>query len=345
RLREMHRRYPPDPQGDHPLAQVLRTGKPVLAAEVGEEMLADFSSDTGHLQMVRDLAPKSLICVPLIARGKTLGAITFVSVTSGRRYTPTDLMVAQELALRAALAVDHAKLYRAAQEEIAARRRMEEALRASEAQVRVLNQRLQRAMTETHHRVKNNLQLIASMVDMRLMEEMEAYPAEDLQRLSQCVGSLAVVHDLLTHGIKTDGQVEFVSAKGILERLLPLMQQTAGNSRLEFSIEDARLPAKQGTSLALVANELISNAIKHGRGEVRTTFCIAGNTAVLEVCDDGPGFPPGFDSRRAANTGLELVDSLTRTDLCGKVLYGSRPEGGGQVTVTIPLSSSPADEP
>ncbi|HLV80242.1 MAG TPA: sensor histidine kinase, partial [Chthonomonadaceae bacterium] len=234
-------------------------------------------------------------------------------------------------------------LYRAAQEEIAARRRMETALRESEAQIRVLNERLRRAMTETHHRVKNNLQLITSMVDMRLMEELDTYPAEDLQRLSQCIGSLAVVHDLLTHGIKEDGQGSSVSAKAVLERLLPLMQQTSGPCRLEFQIQEAQLPAKQGTSLALVANELVSNAFKHGRGEVRATFCAAADTAVLEVCDDGPGFPEGFDSRRAANTGLELVDSLTRTDLRGQVRYGNRPEGGGRVTVTIPLSSSPAD--
>ena len=61
------------------------------------------------------------------------------------------------------------------------------------------------------------------------------------------------------------------------------------------------------------------------------------HTARLEVCDDGPGFPPGFDPLKSANTGIELIESMGRWDLCGEILYQNRPTGGACVVITFPL--------
>lgn len=60
---------------------------------------------------------------------------------------------------------------------------------------------------------------------------------------------------------------------------------------------------------------------------------------MLTVCDDGPGFPPDFDPDSSANTGLDLVDNLSRWDLGGKACYENRPEGGAKITVFVPLKS------
>lgn len=208
--------------------------------------------------------------------------------------------------------------------------------------IEALNERLQRAMTETHHRVKNNLQVIAAMVDMQLMDGTETIPTQEFRRLGMHVRMLAAVHDLLTQEAKEDGQANAVSARAILDKLLPLIQATAGNCEIKFHIEDARLSARQGTSLCLVVNELVSNAIKYGESHITLKLAVEDHHALLEVCDDGPGFPPDFNVTGSANTGLELVEHLAHWDLGGETTYVNRSsvEGGGAcVRVTIPLAA------
>ncbi|HEX8143001.1 MAG TPA: PAS domain S-box protein [Pyrinomonadaceae bacterium] len=113
---ELERLYPTDMNAAHGLPKVLRTGKPELMSEIPEEMLNEAARDAEHLAAIRVLGLKSYMVVPLIARGRTLGAITFVTAESGRHYTETDLSYAEDLARRAALAVDNARLYSEAQE-------------------------------------------------------------------------------------------------------------------------------------------------------------------------------------------------------------------------------------
>ena len=74
---------------------------------------------------------------------------------------------------------------------------------------------------------------------------------------------------------------------------------------------------KQATSLALVANELVSNAIKHGKGNVEVTLRSERSTVTLDVSDQGPGFPEGFDPEIAGNTGLDLIESIAHFFVCG----------------------------
>lgn len=228
-------------------------------------------------------------------------------------------------------------LYASTLGHLCSRKRAEEALAQKQAQIEALNRRLQQAMAETHHRVKNNLQIIASMVDMRLMDSIDQVSVEELRRLGACIGALATVHDVLTQEAKEDGEAVSVSARAVLQRLMPLLQQTALGRRLRCEIRDVRLSTKQGTSLALIANELIGNAIKHGKGEIRIHFESQDNLAALEVSDEGPGFPEGFDPRTVASTGLELVQSLSQLDLRGQTRYENRSEGGACVRLTFPV--------
>ena len=82
-----------------------------MVADIPDALLAANARDAEHLRLLREWAPKSYLCVPLIARGKMLGAITLITAESGRRYGEADLELAEELAGRAALAVDNARLY------------------------------------------------------------------------------------------------------------------------------------------------------------------------------------------------------------------------------------------
>jgi PAS domain S-box-containing protein len=133
---ELQRRYPPDPDAPQGTPQVLRSGRSEFYPEITQEIIEAAARDEEHLRLLREMAFTSVIIVPLVARGKTLGAITLVSAESGRRFGEADLRVAEELARRAALAMDNAKLYEEAQKEITERRRAEEELRKGEERYR-----------------------------------------------------------------------------------------------------------------------------------------------------------------------------------------------------------------
>jgi PAS domain S-box-containing protein len=95
--------------------QVARTGRPEMVVEIPDSLLTNASSDERSLELLRKLHPRSVMVVPLSARGRTIGTMMFVSRALERRYGPADLALAQDLALRAALAVDNARLYQEAQ--------------------------------------------------------------------------------------------------------------------------------------------------------------------------------------------------------------------------------------
>lgn len=222
--------------------------------------------------------------------------------------------------------------------DITDRKLSEEALRQKQADVEALNARLRRAMQETHHRVRNNLQIIGALVDMQLIQGGEAVPAEELRRLGHHVRSLAAVHDLLTHQAQDDAEVEHIPAQSALEILLPLVQAMAGGRSVRFDIAPVRLPVRQGTSLAILVNELVGNAIRHGRGDILLTLAADENSLTLTVSDHGPGFPADFDPLSSAHTGLELIESMARWDLRGDIAYTNLPSGGASVIVTFPLT-------
>jgi PAS domain S-box-containing protein len=113
---DLHRRYPPQPDAPAGVPRILRTGQPEMISEISDAFLEKSARDEEHLAILRGLGLRSYIGVPLAARGKTLGALLFVSAESGRRYGEADLALAQDLARRAAAAIDNALLYREARE-------------------------------------------------------------------------------------------------------------------------------------------------------------------------------------------------------------------------------------
>ncbi len=226
------------------------------------------------------------------------------------------------------------------QNEIVQRERGKEALALHQQHIEALNERLRRSMTETHHRVKNSLQMIAAMVDMHLMEGEVTLPASAIYQLGLHVRALAAVHDLLTQESKEgDGQAHYLSAQSLLDQLLPMLQATAADRAIAFENDEVRLSARQGSSLALIVNELVSNGLKYGEGVIRVELRASDSIATLTVSDDGPGFAADFDPLTSSSTGLDLVQQLAHWDLSGEVNYGNRPEGGSRVIVTIPLQA------
>jgi PAS domain S-box-containing protein len=205
-------------------------------------------------------------------------------------------------------------------------------------EIEELNDRLRRSMTETHHRVKNNLQLISALIELQSGTYTDVVPVSEFVRLGTNVQALGVIHDVLTRESKAGGKQDSLSVAEVLEKLLTILKQTVGhNYNVKQTIEDVRLPGRKVTSLALVTNELFSNAIKHGKGSVELSFLVRDGQAVLEVCDDGCGFSADFDPETDSNTGVSLIETVAQHDLRGTVEFANRSEGGARVTVRFPL--------
>src|ERR671937_1542763 len=114
---ELAARYPPDPDAAYGVPSVIRSGTSELIPEISDEILRDATRDTPELyELLVELGLRSSMCVPLVARDRVVGALTFIAAESGRNFEEHDLVTAEELARHAATAVDNALLYREARE-------------------------------------------------------------------------------------------------------------------------------------------------------------------------------------------------------------------------------------
>ena len=129
--------------------------------------------------------------------------------------------------------------------------------------IEALNARLQRGILDGLHRTKNNLHMVAALVEIQAAEHEGTLPAEKVQQVVAHVRSLAQVHELLTHAITGEGQSDTISATVVLKKLLLLLQKTVGQRLLNHQIGPVRLRGNQAAALALVTNELCTNALKY----------------------------------------------------------------------------------
>ena len=219
-----------------------------------------------------------------------------------------------------------------------------------ETELADLNIRLRRAMQETHHRIKNNLQVISALTELQVMESEGTVPVEEVQRIGQHARTLAAIHDLLTMQAATGSGSESLTAQTVLAKLLPMLQSTSGGREIRSDSQPAPLSMRQSASFALLVSELVSNSIKHGTGAIEVSLNYAPAPAsapsgsrpylLLTVCDDGPGFPPDFNPQSAAHTGLELIESVGKWDLQGEIQFSNRNCGGASVSILFPQSEA-----
>ncbi|HEV2471021.1 MAG TPA: ATP-binding protein, partial [Chthonomonadales bacterium] len=118
-----------------------------------------------------------------------------------------------------------------------------------------------------------------------------------------------------------------------------LLRSVVNERTIRFDVENIALAQRHGTALAVLVNELVSNAVKHGNGEIEVSLTVENDRARLAVRDEGPGFGQKFDPEKSRHTGMELIESVSRHDLLGTVTYESLPEGGARVVVDFPCPS------
>lgn len=185
---ELHRRFPLRLEDDHLLCRVMRSRQGELISEITGPLLASSIENAEYMQIADTLASRSVLCVPLIARGRCLGTLMFLSTSDERRYTHTDLAVAKDLALRVGLAIDNMRLYQEAQQEIAERTRMEQQIREANLHLERQHQALEEANIQLV--VQANTDGLTELNNHRAFQEKLA---KELQRTLRYEAPLSVL--------------------------------------------------------------------------------------------------------------------------------------------------------
>ena len=283
----LRERYPVDWSQRFGLPEVLRSGRAELYEEISEELLARSAVDDEHLGLIRALGLRSAIIAPLIARGRILGAITLVHAESGRRYDATDLALVEDVAARAALAVENARLYRETRE--AVRKRDD-------------------FLSVASHELKTPLTSLKLTVSALEREAARMGPSEGLQarleRIRTQSSRLATLVDQLL-------DVSRMSAGRLVLDPEPLdLAELAADVVQRFADEAARLDTRvtlrapapvpvraDRQRLDQVLTNLVSNALKYGEGSPVEVQVDCNSGPRLLVSDGGPGIPSGEQER------------------------------------------------
>jgi PAS domain S-box-containing protein len=266
----------------HPLMRVMATGAPVLEAEITPAFIRASFAEAEQRRVVEALEPRSLICVPLVASGKPLGALTLVTSGSGRRYEIADLSLAADLARRAAIVVEHARLFHEAQQ----------ATRARDDVLAVVAHDLRNPLNTVTMAVSLMLETTPpERVEERRQVEIVRRAADRMNRMIQ---DLLDVKRMESGRLTTDLRPELPAT--IINDTIDMLRPLAAGStiRLEADIED-NLPhvLADAARVQQVLSNLVGNAVKFTPRSGRITVCaerIDGEVR-FGVIDTGPGIP------------------------------------------------------
>ncbi len=300
------------------IAQAIVRGIPVpLSAGADGELGLPFARD-GY---------RSMFCVPLVAPRGIMGGICLYN-REEKTFSEDQVRLLDAFAHEAAIALENSRLYDAA-------------IRGLKTKSAMLQ--------EMNHRVRNNLQTVAGLLSMQLRRmKPEGEAAKAVRESVARIQSMAAVHDLMT-----SGDVESTSVYELARKVAEAEVATFNMPDFDLAIniepdeaEHIRIGSHDATLLALLLNELISNAILHGfegleRGKISVRAWLApGNAAGesrtanqspmirLEVADDGVGLPDGFDPHKHRNLGLSIVRTLVESDLRGEFTIECGEHGG-----------------
>ncbi len=348
---ELDEKYPPDPNATTGVPNVLRTGKSELYREIPDEMLVASTIDEEHLALARDLGLRSAIIVPLVARGRILGAMSFVMAESGRRYDEDDVAFAEDLGRRLGVAIENAQLYTAEQR---ARRSADVANRAKDEFLAIVSHELRTPLNAILGWAK--LMLAPDFDDARRQRATETI-ARNAVAMAQLIEDILDMSRIVTGKMRLD--VHAVSLDGVIAGALDSMRPAADAKEIRVSTRiDDELPRVVGDPARLqqVVWNLLSNAVKFTPrgGSVEVEAHAIGDALEMSVRDTGVGIaarflPYVFDafSQEDAQTtrsrgGLGLGLAITRRLVelhGGRIEVESEGEGrGARFTVHLPVA-------
>lgn len=343
---EYRRRYPPQPDDKAGLMAVLRTGKPTLHREITDDQLVRGARDAKHLELLRALCLKSFIIVPMTARGRTLGAWTLAIAESSRFFGEDDLQLAEELASRAALAVDNAKLF---------------------DELKQNSRRKDEFLAMLAHELRNPLSAIGSGAMLLQRPEIGAEDREwATQVISRQVTHLSrLMDDLLdvsrvSRG-KTDLKKQRIDPASVVRQAIQTTQAVVSERKhkLNVSFESADLELEADpTRLEQIIVNLLENAAKYtdSGGSIWLSTKRDLDHIAISVRDNGIGIPPEqlpqiFElfaqgnpslarSEGGLGIGLTLVKSLAELHGGSLVAKSEGPGKGSEFIVRLPAARS-----
>src|SRR5438445_2535904 len=250
--------------------------------------------DDGHIAWPEGVSSTHAIRQPLRWRGRQIGELVADRESA---FKDADRELLASIATHAAVALEHGRAV----------------MRGVLAQ-------------EIHHRVKNNLQTVASLLRLQARSSETIDPREALEHSVNRILAIAAVHELLTE--RRDEDVELAD---LIDRLRAMLVQGVGGGKdVTAELEPVSLPGARATALALVFAELLQNALEHGGDRVRVELSRRNGDVVLAIADDGAG----LGDEAADGTGLSIVRALVRDELRGTLELHS--EHGTRVEVIFP---------
>jgi signal transduction histidine kinase/CheY-like chemotaxis protein len=355
--RELERRYPPSLSEQEGVAKVIRTGEPEIYPNVPEELIALVARDSEHLKILRGLGLRSALVVPLSIQGRVMGAISLVSAESGRTYSRSDLPFVEDLAHRAALAIENARLYREAQE---------------------VNRLKDEFLATLSHELRTPLTAVLGWTRLlgtgQLDEATAKRAIETIERNAQ--SQVQLIDDILDVSRVIRGKLRLnvrpVELATVIETAVDSVRPAAEAKGIRLQVVlDRRAGPVSGDPdrLQQVVWNLLSNAIKFTPKDGRVQVLLARADSQLEVTisDSGQGIaqeflPYVFDRFRQADPtttrthgglglGLAIVRHMVELHGC-TVRAESRGAGSGATfRIRLPLlamqpaEQSPAEQP
>jgi len=266
--------------GESIAGKVIVEGRPIIVTDVLTE--EDY---IGH-DLAVEQGLRSMICIPLTIQDRAVGVLSCYT-SEIHTFSPDEVRALETLAKQAAVSIEHAKL-----------------------QVRST------LMQEMHHRVKNSLQQIASLLRLQIRHSEYKSLEVALNDVLSRILAIASVHDLLSRE-----DLDHVGLRSISDALVQHQQASLvmPDKRITFQVrgEDVHLNMTQATQIALVLNELILNAVEHGfstasEGEIHVNVEEKDGEVGVWVSDSGDTLPPDFDMSKSGHLGLQIVESLVR---------------------------------
>jgi predicted ATPase/two-component sensor histidine kinase/tRNA A-37 threonylcarbamoyl transferase component Bud32 len=302
---------------------VYRTGEKIILQDAAREDIFKDNPEVHELQL------RSVLCLPVIKQSRLIGVLYLENrlasgVFSAERTQMTELLTSQ-----AAISMEHATL-------LGKQREAEGQIRKSLREKEVL-------LKEIHHRVKNNLQIIHSMLNLQMPHFKDARAIELFKESQNRVYTMALIHEKLYQSKSLAGIDLTEYLNSLIAWLFLSYGAAEGAVSAKVSIQDVDLDLDKVIPVALIINELVSNALKHGfpdvaarhdKGVIHVDLHSEPDRGVrLSVCDNGAGFPETFDIEQSQSLGLKLVRVLT-TQLNGDMMLYTKGKTDFVITFT-----------
>jgi signal transduction histidine kinase len=342
--KELRRRYPPERGSLSGVGRVVETGQPLLVADVTDDMLVQSARDAEHLRILREVGMRSAILLPLTIRDQTVGVLGLFQAESRRRYAADDLTFGDELAHKAAAAIENARLYDQARRAIGVRDQF----------LSIASHELRTPLTSLILQLSSVSRLVAggTFAGTPAGEKLEKWIARmerQAARVTTLVDELLNVSRIATGRLALNPQstdvVELV--REVVERLAEEAQRA--RSPITLQAPDSVSCTCDRNRVDQVVTNLVVNAVKYASGKPIHVEVAAGDALVrVVVRDEGPGISEMDQARifgqfeRAAppaatgfGLGLWIAKSIVEAH-GGRIDVASRPGQGATFTVELP---------